>query len=56
VLAGESTLIIGCQEHTWEKWAAFTDEEIHAMHVEALPFWRQWKPVLLGLQRQKGTS
>lgn len=43
---------IGCQHHTHEQWAAFSDDDISAMASEALDFWRRWKIPLLALCEQ----
>ena len=41
---------IGCELHSFDEWAAFTDKEIAAMDGRrALNFWRRWKPSLMAL-------
>lgn len=41
-------LTIGCQRHTYAKWASFDDYEIHTMDCfNALGFWRENKKFLL---------
>ena len=37
---------IGCQNHEIQEWWKFTDDKIHAMDVNALKWWRVWKPIL----------
>jgi uncharacterized protein YjbI with pentapeptide repeats len=39
-------LAIGYQQYKITKWWEFTDEEIQAMNLMALPWWRKWKPKL----------
>jgi len=36
-------LCIGCQQHTIEEWASFTDEKISQMDDGALEWWKKWK-------------
>ena len=38
---------IGCQQHTPEKWASFTDEEIDCMDDKATEFWHKYKSLIL---------
>ena len=45
----DRTIKIGCQDHTADEWMAFTDDEITAMHSDALVFWRKWKPVIAAI-------
>jgi len=52
VVAGSSHLTIGCQQHTFDRWEAFSDDDIAAMHPRALEWWVRWKPVLLALRRE----
>ena len=40
-------LCIGCQQHSISEWEAFTDEEIAAMHSEALPWWKKNKSLIM---------
>ena len=47
VLLTDNYVHIGCQRHTRDKWAAFTDSEIDAMDTDALSFWREHKDSIL---------
>lgn len=40
-------LTVGCQRHTYEEWANFTDDQINVMHSKALKFWSAYKEFLL---------
>lgn len=40
-------IYIGCQKHCIDKWAKFKDEEISAMHADALPLWKENKVIIL---------
>ncbi len=40
---------IGCQQHSAEEWAAFTDAQIAQMADGALEFWQQFKPTILAM-------
>jgi hypothetical protein len=40
-------LTIGCQRHTHDHWAQFSDDEISQMHSDASAFWATWKQPLL---------
>ena len=51
VTATEPLLIIGCERHTWEEWAAFSDEQITAMHKDAIAFWREHKELIFKLRK-----
>jgi len=37
---------IGCQSHKPEEWWEFSDDEIRAMEIRALSWWRTWKPIV----------
>ena len=45
----EQHMQIGCQAHTHDAWAAFSDDEINGMEWRALEFWREWKEPLLAM-------
>ena len=49
VLISDKHMRIGCQQHTFEKWQAFTDADISAMHGDAPTFWAENKTALLSL-------
>ena len=51
VLISDNYMKIGCQRHTHDEWANFTDDEIRAMDSGARLFWRDWKEPLLALCR-----
>lgn len=52
VMVTDAHIKIGCQVHTTEEWAAFTDEQIFAMDGrDALRFWARWKEPLLAMAR-----
>ena len=38
---------IGCQYHSREKWAAFTDAEIAEMDDDALEYWSKYRDLIL---------
>jgi uncharacterized protein YjbI with pentapeptide repeats len=40
-------LTIGCQRHTHDQWAQFSDDEISQMESNASAFWATWKQPLL---------
>ena len=42
-------LLIGCQRHLFTEWQAFNDTEIKNMHIDALSFWKTYKPMLMQL-------
>ena len=42
-------LLIGCQRHLFTEWQAFNDTEIKNMHIDALNFWKTYKPMLMQL-------
>jgi hypothetical protein len=37
---------IGCKTYSIGEWFLLTDEEIEAMHYQALSFRKKWKPIL----------
>jgi hypothetical protein len=37
-------MAIGCKQHSIDEWMNFSDEEIDRMHVDALHWWKVWKP------------
>jgi hypothetical protein len=39
-------MFIGCQKHKISDWFLFDDEQISSMHIDALKFWKKWKPIL----------
>jgi hypothetical protein len=41
---------IGCQYHSVEAWEKFTDDEISEMELDALAWWKAWKPIILAVQ------
>ena len=41
-----TSMTIGCEQHTIEQWFKFTDVEIHEMDSRALEFWNKYKRVL----------
>ena len=45
----ESNIYIGCQKHTIEEWANFTDEEISAMDSNALTWWKKYKDIIFSI-------
>lgn len=47
-------LTIGCQAHSYDAWFSFTDDEITAMHNNALPFWRIIKDDLMAIATKLG--
>ncbi len=51
VIASNSHIQIGCQYHSREKWASFSDKAISLMHPEALEFWKKYKDMILSLRR-----
>ena len=42
----DKTMKIGCQDHSLETWLNLSDNEISAMHRDALNFWKFWKPIV----------
>ena len=42
-------LAIGCKQYTIEKWKNFTNHEINIMHIEALIWWKKWKPIIFNI-------
>ena len=49
VLITDNYMRIGCQRHTHDEWAAFSDEEIKNMDSHAPVFWGEYKGMLLGI-------
>ena len=49
VIDGLGMMRIGCQNHSIERWASFSDELINRMDSYALEFWKQHKEVLMGI-------
>lgn len=47
ILITPQYLKIGCERHTHEEWAAFTDAEISRMHDKALEWWKDHKELLM---------
>jgi len=48
-------LCIGCQQHTIEEWASFTDEKISQMDHGALEWWKKWKDFIFSaIEMTKG--
>jgi len=48
-------LCIGCQQHTIEEWASFTDEKISQMDHGALEWWKKWKDfIFTAIKMTKG--
>ena len=37
---------IGCEFHSADEWFKFKDEEISAMHTDALEWWKVYKPLI----------
>jgi uncharacterized protein YjbI with pentapeptide repeats len=57
VLITEGFMRIGCQRHTHEDWAAFSDEQIEDMASTAVDFWDIWKePLLMLCTKHRGTK
>ena len=42
-----STLQIGCQSHSIEKWQKFSDKTVAKMDNGALEWWKKWKPIIM---------
>ena len=42
-----STLQIGCQSHSIEKWQKLSDETVAKMDNGALEWWKKWKPIIM---------
>jgi len=42
----KTTVRIGCKHHTHDEWMKFTDNEIAAMGIRALKWWKTWKPAI----------
>ena len=49
VIDGLGMMRIGCQNHSIERWASFSDELINRMDSYALEFWKQHKEMLMGI-------
>jgi hypothetical protein len=49
-ISSTETLCIGCESYTKEEWRNFSDEEIEAMGIQALEFWKEWKPILIQMK------
>ena len=49
VIDGLGMMRIGCQNHSIERWASFSDELINRMDSCALEFWKQHKEMLMGI-------
>jgi uncharacterized protein YjbI with pentapeptide repeats len=56
VLITQQYMSIGCQRHTHEEWAAFTDDDISEMHDNALEFWKANREFLLAACKLHGES
>ena len=53
----DAHMLIGCQMHSLDDWAAFDDRQIAAMDgAHALRFWRQHKTKLLALGQREDVS
>jgi len=53
----DAHMLIGCQMHSLDDWAAFDDRQIAAMDgAHALRFWRQHKTTLLALGQREDVS
>jgi len=39
-------ILIGREYHTVDKWFSFTDEEIYKKRIDALTWWKVWKPTI----------
>ena len=48
-ISGTGMMRIGCQNHSIERWANFSDELINKMDSYALEFWKQHKEMLMGI-------
>ena len=48
-VSGTGMMRIGCQNHSIERWANFSDELISRMDSYALEFWKQHKEMLMGV-------
>jgi hypothetical protein len=46
-------IYIGCEEHSIEEWANFTDEEISKLDDEALKWWKEWKEIIMKVAKGK---
>jgi hypothetical protein len=42
----DTVMSIGCQQHNIEDWFNFDDDRINYMDINALKWWRKWKPIL----------
>ena len=56
VLITQQYMSIGCQRHTHEEWAAFTDDDISEMHDNSLEFWKANREFLLAACKRHGES
>ena len=45
----KTDLAIGCQQHSIEKWAEFSNEKINLMDEDALEFWMEYKNFIMNL-------
>jgi hypothetical protein len=49
ILIRGGQIAIGCEKHTFIEWWNFVDEDISAMHMNALAWWKQVKKPLFDL-------
>ena len=42
---------VGCRRHSVEEWMTFTKDEIAAMDIGALDYWKQMKDAIYGLSQ-----
>ena len=45
----ENQMRIGCEQHSFEEWAAFSNKDIDEMDSRALDFWQRHRTLLLNL-------
>jgi uncharacterized protein YjbI with pentapeptide repeats len=51
ILITDGYMRIGCQRHSHDEWAAFSDKQISAMASTASDFWSVWREPLLAMCR-----
>jgi hypothetical protein len=43
----KSHIAIGCEQHSIQEWADFSDKEIKEMDISAFGWWKKWKEIIL---------
>ena len=52
IVMTKDVMAISCEQYTVDEWEKFPDDEIAAMHLDALEWWRQNKDKIIALHKK----